>query len=466
MADRAGSMTDARPAPKSPPLGGAEWLAVIAAIGIAHAFFARTIAYPSAFDATSYLDIAYAIWSEGLFSKFHLSQLRTYGYPLLLRSVGEIAYALGVSWTFVAFEAQLAAHVAAAIFLRTRLATIDAALARIATIAVLVHPVALVYVADTLSESVSLTLMVVAAGCCARVLGSPGLRVAAIVGGSFAVGYAIAVRPANLFVLPAWTVALFAAAWLHAWPRRRLATALVTAAIFVTVPLVPQTINNVLHHDRFTPLVAVDLGRHQQIWGIANLKYATALSPIELPSVFYVNPFAQGRPVDEDRPLAWYAEHPLAGAATLGLHVFGMLDQDLLFTYARDLDPWYRRPLAVVVQGTVAVAAIALAVLVRRRPRSGLRTASLAVLVTFLVSHIGLHATTAVEMRFGLPLLVLAGVLSGLFACRLWPPMSRRARMGSVALVLAWVAISMPLSDWMRAQAAPIRAWQERAMDR
>jgi hypothetical protein len=466
MANRAGSLTEAPPRRARPALTGNEWLALVVAVGIAHAFFGRNIAFPSAYDATKYLEIARDIARQGLFSEYHFSQLRTYGYPLVARLLLPVAETLELPWRFVVFEAQLAAHVAAALFLRAQWAAIAPGAARVATTAVLVNPVALVYVVETLTESVSLTLLVVVAGCCARLFAMRSTSFAALVAGSVAVGFAIAVRPANLFVLPAWIAAIVAAAWLHGATRRRLAATLLVAVLALAAPLVPQVVNNVRHHDRFTPLVAEDLGRYQQIWGIAYLKYATALPPIELPSIFYENPFAAGRPVDEQRPLAWYAEYPLWGAATLGLHVFGMLDQDLLFTYARDLDPWYRRPLAIVVQGAVAVAAIALVAFARRHPRDRLRTAALAVVITFLLSHIGLHATTAVEMRFGLPLLALAGALSGLFACGVWPSLSRTARLATVALAVAWIVASMPLSDWIRAQSPQIRAWDERARDR
>ena len=448
--------------PARVPLSGVEWVALIVAVGIAHGFHARGIAYPSAYDAKNYLDIALDIARGGLFSKFYYSELRTYGYPLLLRALHAVSEAMQLPWTFVVFEAQLAAHVAAALFLRSRLAQFSLPLARAVLVTVLLNVVALVYVAETLGESVSLTLLMVAAACWIHVLRRDRAAWLAIAAGSLAIGAAIAVRPGNVFAVPAWIIALAAADWLRGASARQRASAAMIAVVALALPLVPQLVNNVRHHDAWTPLVPSSLGRHQQIWGIANLKYATALEPVALPSIYYLNPFAAGRPVDETRPLAWYAEHPLAGAATLALHTFGMLDQDLLFTYARDLDPWYRRPLGVIVHGVLALAVLGIALLAQRARHERTHRAVAFALVGFVLSHIALHATTAVEMRFGLPLLVLAGPLAAWYLAERLPNATTARRAAGVVGVIAWIAVALVLSEWMREQSPQIRAWYAR----
>jgi hypothetical protein len=444
-------------------LSRAEWAALVLAIGIAHAFYARSLAYPSAYDAQNYLDIATDLARGGLFAKFFYSELRPYGYPLFLRMLKEVADALHVPWGLMIFESQLALYVAAAVFVRSRLANVSLPVARVFLVATVLNVVALVYVADTLAEGLSLVLLLVAAGCWVHLYAGGSRSWLAVAAGSIALGAAVVVRPANVFALPVWAVALATLAWLRGWNARDgVATALVTA-LAVALPMLPQLANNVRHYGTWTPLVAASLGRNQQIWGIAYLKYATALPPIALPSIFYLNPYAEGRPVDETRPLAWYVEHPATGAATLGLHVFGMLDQDLLFTYARDLDPWYRRPLGIATHGAIALAGLGLALLARRARRDRGYRAIVVVVSTFCACHVALHATTAVEMRFGLPLLVIAGPLGVWFVRETWPgsAIARRAAIG--AFVAVWIAASLALSDWMRSQAAPIRDWEARA---
>ena len=68
-------------------LSRGEWMALATAIVIAHLFYWRIVLYPSAFDAQNYFDIAADIDRNGLFSKFYYSDVRTYGYPLLLAAL-------------------------------------------------------------------------------------------------------------------------------------------------------------------------------------------------------------------------------------------------------------------------------------------------------------------------------------------------------------------------------------------
>lgn len=445
----------------SSALSRAEWIALVLAIGIAHAFYARSLAYPSDYDAKNYLAIATDLARGGLFAKFYYSELRSYGYPLFLWTLKEVADVLRVPWGLVIFETQLALYAGATLFVRSRLAKVSLPVARIVLVATLLNVVALVYVADTLAESLSLVLLLVAAGCWVHLYAGGSRGLVAVALGSLALGAAVVVRPANVFALPVWAVAGLALASLRGWNARQRVLATLTATLVITLPLLPQFANNVRHYSRWTPLVAASLGRNQQIWGIAYLKYATALPPIALPSVFYLNPYAEGRPVDEARPLAWYVEHPGAGAATLGLHIFGMLDQDLLFTYARDLDPWYRRPLGIVTHGAIALAGLGLVLLASRARRDRGHRAIFVALSTFLAAYAALHATTAVEMRFGLPVLVVAGPLAVWFVRE----SRRRTSAGRAAIVVfvaLWIAASLALSDWMRSQAAPIRDWEAR----
>lgn len=444
------------------PLSRWEWFALAFAIGVAHAFYARALAYPSDYDAQNYVDIAADLARVGLFAKFHYSELRPYGYPLFLRLLMPVAEVLRVPLGLVVFEVQLAMYVGAALFVRSRIAKLSLPVARLFFVATLCNVVALVYVADTLAECVSLVLLLVAVGCWIHVHAGGPRAWLAVAAGSLVLGAAVVVRPANVFALPVWIAALAVLGGSRAWQARQVATMALVTVLAAALPMLPQLANNVRHYGKWTPLVAASLGRNQQIWGIAYLKYATALPPIMLPSIFYLNPYAQERPVDKARPLSWYVEHPGAGAATLGLHVFGMLDQDLLFPYARDLDPWYRRPLGIVTHGAIALAGLGMALLARHARRDRAHRAVFVVLSTFCLGYVALHATTAVEMRFGLPLLVVAGPLAAWFVREAWPRGPRGTRIAIVAFVALWIGASLALSDWMRSQAAPIRDWEAR----
>jgi hypothetical protein len=146
--------------------------------------------------------------------------------------------------------------------------------------------------------------------------------------------------------------------------------------------------------------------------------------------------------------------------STLALHIFNMLDQDLLFTYSRDLDPWYRIPLGILNHALVATALVGIALLIARARRDRLYALAAGATIAFVVSHIALHATSAVEMRFGLPLLLLAGPTA--FAAIRELVHARPSRLGAFAAIaiVGYTIAALLLSDWVRQQAPSIRAWE------
>ena len=438
-------------------LSRGEWIALVSAIAIAHLFYLRIVAYPSDYDARNYFQIAEDIDRNGLFSKFYYSDIRTYAYPFFLAMLLRAARLLHVPIGWLMFEMQLALYLVAAYFVRRRLDALWPAFAGWAFIAIVLNVFALSYTPESLTESVSLSLILATAGCWLALVAQPTWQ--RVLAGSVAVGAAVMVRPANLFALVAWvigTVAVYA----PQRPRPRVVGAMVIALIAgVMLPMVPQYINNVRHYGERTPLVSAHLAHNQQIWGIASLKYATAMPPVPNPSIFYENPFAKAGPVDGDRPLSWYLQYPGPGAITIGLHTFNMLDQDLLFTYSRDLDPWYRIPLGIATHAIVGAALIGIVMLVRRVRTDRNRALGAIALIAFIVAHIALHATTAVEMRFGLPLLVLAGP-AAIGAIRALAHARIRARLLAATAVICYTATALALSDWVRQQAPSIRAWE------
>ena len=259
-------------------------------------------------------------------------------------------------------------------------------------------------------KRLSLVLLFVAAGCWVHVYAGGSRSWLAVAAGSLAVGAAVVVRPSNVFALPVWIVALAALAWFRVGmrdtgvvaarggrPRGRVADA--PAARQQRAPLRTRG-------HRWSPRASVAISRS----GASRiLKYATALAPIPLPSVFYMNPFA-GRPSGRrGAPLAWYVEHPggrrgharpacvrhaRPGSA---VHVRPR-SRSLVSATARHRDARRDRAGGSGLRACLRAARGAIATIASyslRCQRSAPATSRL-------------HATTAVEMRFGLPLLVVA----------------------------------------------------------
>jgi hypothetical protein len=177
------------------------------------------------------------------------------------------------------------------------------------------------------------------------------------------------------------------------------------------------------------------------------------------PAVFYTNPFGAGQ-----TDVAGFARsNPIGLAATLGLHAFAMLDQDFPFPYVRELDTWYRWPLAGLSYLFFWAAAIGLVLGWRRWWQPGTRLAW-SVLAVLTASYVIVYLPTAVECRFGLPLFVLLApaaartilVLGGWLRDRAWAPLA----VSVISAVLVLVACGW-LSVWMQAQSPLIVATRE-----
>jgi hypothetical protein len=171
------------------------------------------------------------------------------------------------------------------------------------------------------------------------------------------------------------------------------------------------------------------------------------MPPVPNPSIFYENPFASVGPADDDSPMSWYGQHPRAGALTIGLHTFNMLDQDLLFTYSRDLDPWYRIPLGIATHALVFCALIGIVMLVRRARTDG--NCALAAITVLLSSSLTSHCTR--QPRRDAVRLAVARPRSfplRSHAIRELARASDGTRVFAASAVICYTAAALMLSDW------------------
>ena len=440
------------------PLAPAEWACVALSVAVAHGFLVHELRYPSAWDATQYFNMAQEIAAHGVFSKVEGGEMRTYGYPSAVSLVLRVAAATGIPFVVMLFAVQFTGYLGAAALLRRALAPASALAARIAFCGLLVNVFALIYTPESLTESLSLTLLVLTASLWV-VQWRSGLAAWAALAGSLTAGFALAVRPGNVFVVATWCFGL-ALLWFRQRPSAGRSAALaVLVAIGITVPVAPQLAINAAYHGKATPFPTADLGHFQQVTGVRLLKYATGLPPVPKPPVPYENPLLPGTTLDEAAPLRWYVDHPGRGLATIAFHTFNLTDQDLLFTYSRDLWPWYRIPVGIVNHAAVALGVVGLVLLgrrLRRTPDPKGRDA-FAVLLALLVANWAVHAWTAVEMRFGSVILLVLFPFAA-FAVHEGLAAPRRPAVAAVALATAlYVGAALALSGWVRDQAPQIR---------
>ena len=406
--------------------------------------------YPTViYDSWGYHYLSEILRTKGLFA--WPTDLRTYGYPAFLVLLSGFRSLPAEELRLIVFVVQLAAHLGACAFVAARLRRIyrsDSVGVWAFAVGAL-NPALLIHTSEVLSDLLSAVLVQLAVALCWKLpSGASRLSPAASAFLSFlCAGLAVAIRPAN---------AIVAMALVGVWLLRALLFwkfslgEVLAGALGLLLPLVPQLALNWKVFGRINPLIVHSLYRMQTQWGMGALKYGTVVIPGRSPFLVYENPFYRGDPT----PMAFFRNHPLGYLATLGLHVFAMLDFDYPFTFITSLELWYRWPLALLNFALLAVAlagcGLAVVRLLRRRP---IDEAAFAQWSTILVggAYLAIYAPVEVENRFGLtpealmtPLIV--SVLWWLFGERAGNA-RKRVLLGGGLLVA--VAAAMLLSAWI-----------------
>ncbi|HXN46304.1 MAG TPA: discoidin domain-containing protein, partial [Bryobacteraceae bacterium] len=452
-------------------LSSAEWLAVVFALLVVHgAFFRKLIYSADCCDSAGYQALAKCITDHGLFSAAAFSDLRTYGYPLFLSALRLIERFTSIPLTLLSSEFQLGMYLLSAWLLRSEIRRISQRLGQLVFLALCLNVFVLTYAAETLTESLSLTIIVMLGWCwlwSVRVFRSRRWALAAVTGGGLA-GFAVMVRPANVFLPVVWVAGQAILVMSRrvgqntgAAVRRAAVLALTLAA--AAAPCVPQPYNNIVFGGAATPLVVRDLGSFQVSTGIAVLKYATGLPPVPTRQIDYTNPLAHAGRVDPDHPLLWYRDNPQAGLETILMHAFAILDQDFIFPYVVDLAPSYRIPVAVLNHVGIGLAVYALWLWIRAARRPGRRRSilcvSLPVVMLYILGVFVIYSVAAPEARFGLPIILLAAPLAATAFSQFWRLRTLRLILLGTAIA-AYAAIAIAASGWMRSQSPAISGWE------
>jgi hypothetical protein len=437
------------------------YAAVGLAIFIGHAFFINSLSVPLVHDSRGYYRLANEIWTNGLFSHFELSDLRTYGYPAVLGGLLRLADATGIGERWFVFVFQLLCHTGAAILLRRALfaAGVRGWISEAAFYAVLLNPFALIYPAYMLTESISLSLGVVAAAFAVR-LYAPGRHLLwTAAAGGFVCGFMLEVRPANVFILPMWGLALGAIL-----VRNRRFTRQVVLAWFVSfaafvLPLLPQLRNNIVYYGKATPLIADPLSTRLQYFGILLSKYATSVEPDRDPRIMYDNPFVYDRALAASNPREWYLQYPVRGMGTFTLHAFNLIDQDLPLPYNRTPAPSYYPGVSIANFAIVGLALFGICVAYRRfREFSPVEQYLSVIAATMVASHLLLHSMFCVESRFGvaalIPIYASAAILCAFLARTHHRPLLIAATLTAGVVTVSGTSLSL----WVRSYSPAIGA--------
>jgi hypothetical protein len=455
---------------KNAPSGWSFWdtVGMLVAVFVAHWYFMVWQDVPVLHDAAGYLRAAGDVLRHGVFSKYELSDLRTYGWPWILSWLLRLSQVTGIPLRLLTFEFDLAMHIGACLTLRRMFleATQRPRLTRLVFLSILTNPLVLIYPGYLLTESISFSAAIVFLGTSVVILSPAGRnRFAALAAqGSLLLGAAMMIRPGNVSMAAVWAFTLVAAAVRHRLGVRGIVKAGVLTLVCGAIPLAPQFYNNLTYYKVASPLLANDFTAGARWLGIRCIKYATCYIPQVNPQVFYENPFGIDAPAAAPTPGMWYLSHPISGAATLGLHAFNLLDQDFPFPYNPDLTPPYYPAAALLNLLLVSFGLLGLWFAAGAAARAGMGPVYAVALIAVAAEQL-IHIPYAVETRWGVPSLMVLYIFAAWFLLDRLPKMGWPARIASLTLVLTLTGAGGTLSAWVRRQAPAIRAAQQAKRD-
>lgn len=410
----------------------------------------RYAAYPSAADSWSYLFYAFRFRMHGPLHDF--GTIRTYGYPLLLLPLTWLAGYEHARLSAIAGGVQYALYAVACLWLSAGLRAVSPRWALAALGGLLLGPLGLALVTDTLTEAPSLILAVLLAALAVR-LGTytPGRTEALVVAGGALAGFALMVRPANLPLLLGWHAGILAALLLAphwAGHRRRLVLAALGGALLGAASWLPQALYALRAAGEASVLPLCRLGGFQATFGALVWKYDTLMTGGGAGPWYTPNPLFSGH-LEAGEGWGWYLGNPLRGAATMLAHLLLSFDVPSPFVYLHDRQPWYRHATRALYWAATVIAAIRLAQLAGRPGRTGaIRAQPVAILFLGLscAAIMGINTIAAVETRFNAVPLALATVIAAeaLLAARAGTLGWGRVRwMGAAAAVLLLVGAAL-----------------------
>lgn len=399
-------------------------------------------------DAYEYYDFARQILAHGLFDAS--SELRTFAYPLFIAFFLQLGFDLS-NLQFVVFNVQLAflllvcyyaAKLAGSLFRSDYFAVAVYAITAL-------NPILLVHTREVLTDLPSAVLVFFAILIAVHPRPPKNSIILLALASFFIAGLAATVRPANIALVP-----IVILLWLLRAAVRHNVTpwVILVAGVSLAVPFAPQLINNYRAYHQVQPLVVSNLAADQAAWGVRYLKYATAIVPGIKPPLYYYNPLVCPVP---KTPADLALGQPLGFALTLGAHVFGLFDQDLLFVYVTDLNPWYRWPLAILNDTFLFFSIYGVARWLRRtviRRRLDRSTLFFGGLLAAAIGYVAMYAFTAVENRFSLPVYLWLGPFAvyGAVGMRNACRQRRWRRIAGSALALgASIAVGALVSGWL-----------------
>jgi len=455
-------------------LSGVEWSALLFALVFSHLVLFYNISDAFYWDEISYIDGANGIFKNGLISCYPYSHVRTYVYPTFLAIIKSFSnfFLANIYISRISiFYAQLILYLLSLFWIRHTLREkyINENIGSWCFCLLCLNIFNLAYLSFALTEILSLMCILIILIKLIVFLPYKFQFSRDIIKNMFVLGFlsasAILIRPANITII---MTIIFLLGCKHTILKGKIPKSiLLIFCIGFLLPFLPQFINNVVFYKAYTPMLVANLGLAQLGGGLQYLKYATSIIPDSVAQIYYLNPFW---PMDTAHNFSAFFQalisHPKVWIFTPLLHIFNLLDQDYIFPFIKDLMPWYRWLLTILVHSIVSFGIlglfIALYLLLNKRYNRQYSSDKyfwlLMVTIIFLACYVGLYSLVAVESRFGLPVITIISFFI---------PVTLRAFKSNILSatvkyligtgLVFYVVLAFSLSRWIAKQALLIR---------
>lgn len=357
-------------------------------------------------DVNGYQSIAKNYLEKGLFSNHELASIRTYGFPLILSifyflfgdEYAKISYAIFVSGAYIILSVLISIKLK--LYVKNR-NVINAAFA----MNIFLFPYLTIPIADGISVVVWLLIFFIIL----ELIENPNKNKIYMLAFfcSMLSGFSIMIRPSNINLILLVPLILGLVCFIKPKTNKIIMSMILVVGLLVTI--IPQVYINYKLFHKISFLPTTELGDLQIRWGIEYVKYATNLSGIGVPQLYYKNPFFLK---SDNLSLTWYLQNPGLGVKTALLHIFNAFTYDYYFPYIYNLYPRYKNILQlyswlVLFYGVMGISNLLQITYNNTSNQKSIKYLVFIILPLITLPYLGILSVSAVESRFSLPLVVV-----------------------------------------------------------
>ncbi|MFC1237556.1 hypothetical protein [Vibrio sp. F74] len=410
-------------------------------------FYFLSIKYPVCCDAKYYVELASSLNLNGIDS-FN-EQVRTFAYPWILSHLLSLSDFFDIQFSIFVFLFQLSVYYFSILMVCRALSKYSSKASNVVYVLLCFNFYVVPYIVIALTESLHISLILIFFALVMEIYADVDRSKRDVSKLVFLLFLAFTI---NMVVRPAavWLIVPSMLVVLDMLFRRKVEIAFLALLILISAtPLFIQMSIFGTQFGKFTIFPIVDLGGLQIKWGIEFIKYGTWLGG-GAPQNYYPST-ALVNSADSALGLYWYFEHPIAAVKLLTVKFVGAFDFDYLTPYA------YKRPFIPYISSFIAFAffwtglvSIFVHTCIKRIPALGRRVMPLLI----LISWGAISLSSALELRFTLPLLCYFIVISVLFFEFIVPRMNIKYKLIYGVGGVLFISICFVISDFVRSQSS------------